>query len=281
MNRYNINQYFFKDVPYSKEKQYVNGLAGTGQPCVKYPSLDFKPDALYALGSPIAMFNCIRGVESLGLDFCLPTCKNFFNIFHPYDPIAYRIEPLINPQLRDVKPFLIPHHKGRKRMHLELKDTMARVGADIKQKLIESIRNTWSSMWKTQPPPDQHLEKVVEEEMEKEELNSEAKEENNQEKEVTPEMLGKLNDGRRIDYVLQEAPFEMINEYLFAMRSHVCYWESEDTMLVMLREIYNALGVSPDISLPQQTMTVQRSRTTHEENDISPSDYPSTSRGSS
>ena len=36
--------------------------------------------------------------------------------------------------------------------------------------------------------------------------------------------LGKLNEARRIDYVLQEAPLEFFNEYLFALTSHVCYW---------------------------------------------------------
>lgn len=36
--------------------------------------------------------------------------------------------------------------------------------------------------------------------------------------------LGSINAGRRIDYVLQEAPLEIINEYLFAITSHVCYW---------------------------------------------------------
>ncbi|XP_069364433.1 mucin-3A isoform X2 [Maniola hyperantus] len=267
--------------PVSTDKQYVTGTAGTGQPCVNYPRLDFCPDTLYALGSPIAIFECIRGVQTLGLDFCLPTCKNFFNIFHPYDPIAYRLEPMVNPLLRDVKPYQIPHHKGRKRMHLELKDTMARVGADIKQKLMESIRSTWSSMWKTQPPPDTQLEKVVEEEIEKEALNSESKEDQVQENEVTPEMLGNLNDGRRIDHVLQEAPFEMINEYIFAMSSHVCYWESEDTMLVMLREIYNAIGVTPDCSVPQHTMTVQRSRLTEDSFSLDSPDSPSTSRSGS
>ena len=30
---------------------------------------------------------------------------------------------------------MIPHHMGRKRMHLELKDTMTRVGGDIKAKV--------------------------------------------------------------------------------------------------------------------------------------------------
>lgn len=36
--------------------------------------------------------------------------------------------------------------------------------------------------------------------------------------------LGKLNDSKRIDYVLQEAPLEFFNEYIFALSSHVCYW---------------------------------------------------------
>jgi DDHD domain len=37
-------------------------------------------------------------------------------------------------------------------------------------------------------------------------------------------LLGKLNGGRRVDYVLQEAPIESVNEYFFALSSHVCYW---------------------------------------------------------
>lgn len=64
------------------------------------------------------MFVTVRGLESLGEHFALPTCPGFFNIFHPYDPVAYRIESLINSELGGVRPVLIPHHKGRKRMHL-------------------------------------------------------------------------------------------------------------------------------------------------------------------
>ncbi|CAB3258257.1 unnamed protein product [Arctia plantaginis] len=223
------------------EKQYVPGPAGTGRPGVLYPRLEFEPAALYALGSPIAIFECIRGVESLGAEFALPTCKNFFNIFHPYDPIAYRIEPLINSRLKELKPYLIPHHKGRKRMHLELKDTMARVGADLKQKLVESLRNTWNK-WKS-TPTDGSLEQVVEEDLEREQL-FENKEELAKERELsTPEMLGRLNGGRRVDYVLQEAPLEMINEYLFAMSSHVGYWELKPDDFAA-REIYSALESS-------------------------------------
>ena len=31
---------------------------------------------------------------------------------------AYRVEPLINPSTSGLKPVLVPHYKGRKRLHL-------------------------------------------------------------------------------------------------------------------------------------------------------------------
>ena len=55
-----------------------------------------------------------------------------------------------------------------------------------------------------------------------------------------------LNEGNRIDYALQEAPFETFNEYVFALSSHLCYWESEDTFLFMLKDIYGQMDVLPD-----------------------------------
>jgi hypothetical protein len=36
--------------------------------------------------------------------------------------------------------------------------------------------------------------------------------------------IGVLNNGRRVDHVLQEKPIEKLNEYLFALSSHLCYW---------------------------------------------------------
>ena len=79
------------------------------------------------------MFLTFRGIEKLGTDFKFPTCDEFFNIFHPFDPVAYRFEPLVcaNPIL---KPVLMPHHKGRKRMHLELRENLTKVGEDLNWK---------------------------------------------------------------------------------------------------------------------------------------------------
>ena len=39
---------------------------------------------------------------------------------------------------------------------------------------------------------------------------------------------------------------ESFNEYLFALASHLCYWDSEDTCLMILREIYSTKNILPD-----------------------------------
>lgn len=46
----------------------------------------------------------------------------------------------------------------------------------------------------------------------------------NQEAQRKDVAVGMLNGGRRFDYVLQEKPFEVVNQYLFAIQSHLCYW---------------------------------------------------------
>ena len=71
----------------SIEVPYERGVAGTGQPTVRYAKLNFEPANMFAMGSPIGLFVTVRGVSSFGLDFKLPTCKSFYNIFHPVSKI--------------------------------------------------------------------------------------------------------------------------------------------------------------------------------------------------
>ncbi|KAF7496616.1 Phospholipase DDHD2 [Sarcoptes scabiei] len=210
--------------------------------------INFKPKCLFALGSPLAAFLTIRNIN-LDLNFKLPTCEGFFNIFHPYDPVAYRIEPMIDKSFADLKPELIPHHKGRKRIHLELKDSFQKVGTDLKQKLVSSLKiamdsfyglaRTYlveqessmqsNSLYSTESKPDSATD-----------LNREIQNEPIESCDVqSMPNLGLLNRGRRLDYVLQERPIEIFNEYVFAIASHSCYWLSEDTCLLMLKELYD------------------------------------------
>ncbi|XP_073832752.1 phosphatidic Acid Phospholipase A1 isoform X2 [Musca autumnalis] len=300
----------------AKSISYTMGPAGTGQPFINYGQLIFQPKKFFALGSPVGMFVTIRGIDKLGLDFRLPTCPGFYNIFHPYDPVAYRIEALVNPDLSGVRPVLIPHHKGRKRMHLELKETMARVSTDLKHRFLDKFKNTFDSVnffgplaskskKETEEMMEKEVQKVIEMQMQMEHQRggpSTSGGSQQQSQSQTPNQehmspgdepqssssqhlpllhaprartdsvstavsddmveidfpLGKLNDSKRIDYVLQEAPLEFINEYIFALSSHVCYWDSEDTILFVMKEIYAGLGISPDSQVPQQTMTIER-----------------------
>lgn len=231
---------------------------GTGQVSVVYHTLDFEPRNFFALGSPIGMFLTVRGVERIEENYRLPTCKGFFNIYHPLDPVAYRIEPMILPEV-ELDPVLVPHHKGRKRLHLELKESLSRMGSDLKQGFISSLKTAWQTLndfARAHTSSIQLHEQLAmvasqikaEEEMQKDEDDSKLVVESpeSMKEEETQVKVGMLNGGNRIDYVLQEKPIESFNEYLFALQSHLCYWESEDTALLILKEIYKSMDVRPE-----------------------------------
>uniref|UniRef100_A0A8C4E8B8 SEC23 interacting protein n=1 Tax=Dicentrarchus labrax TaxID=13489 RepID=A0A8C4E8B8_DICLA len=224
---------------------------GTGQVSVVYHALDFEPVNFFALGSPIGMFLTVRGLEKIEETYQLPTCKGFFNIYHPLDPVAYRIEPMILPDL-DLKPVLIPHHKGRKRLHLELKESLTRMGSDLKHGFISSLKSAWQTLNEfarahTASAQLQAELAIVANQIEEQEKQHKIAESPEPQKEEEPQVkIGMLNGGNRIDYVLQEKPIESFNEYLFALQSHLCYWESEDTALLLLKEIYKSMGIHPE-----------------------------------
>lgn len=233
---------------------YEHFDVGIGQVSIDYPQLAFHPQTFFAFGSPIGMFLTVRGLKRIDPNYTFPTCKSFYNIYHPYDPVAYRIEPMIVSDV-DLEPMLIPHHKGRKRMHLELKDSLTRMGMDIKNNVWGSLRTAWQSFARLPVaalPPVEAEETSIEGNLQEPQGEfAEAESPVSEEEQEQPEIkVGTLNGGRRIDYVLQEKPIESFNEYLFAIQSHLCYWESEDTALLVLKEIYDKLGVA--FEQPQQ-----------------------------
>ncbi len=73
------------------------------------------------------------------------SCR-FYNIFHPYDPVAYRIEPLIDRALQLKKPALVDHHAGKRLVHQidELKESF--------EDKIKTFKRWW--MDSTAPPQE-------------------------------------------------------------------------------------------------------------------------------
>ncbi|XP_063932194.1 SEC23-interacting protein-like isoform X2 [Zophobas morio] len=149
----------------------------------KHPChLDFYPHSLVCLGSPLGWYLRASGHE-LSPAFYLPACRHVYNVFHPLDPFACRLEPLIQPEYINVPPVQIPHHKGRKRLHLELKDFGSSLIASLwynalSQDIIESEPTLEEGEEKTAPSNFDHFS-------------------------------SEMNAQCRIDFVLQESPIEI------------------------------------------------------------------------
>ncbi|BDD60533.1 hypothetical protein MPDQ_001127 [Monascus purpureus] len=117
-----------------------------------YP-LDFECEELFCLGSPIALFQMLKGktiagrstlgsknggntidiqspaeivhrpsaprhsvilegdLNDISPTVSSPNCRRLYNIFHPSDPVSYRIEPLISPAMAALKPQPLPSVK--------------------------------------------------------------------------------------------------------------------------------------------------------------------------
>ena len=83
------------------------------------------------MGSPIGLFLTLRGAQSALADpsFALSAAKNLVNIYHPSDPVAYRLEPLLTDKAFADAAFVPAADssfagKNGVRFHLQSKKTM-------------------------------------------------------------------------------------------------------------------------------------------------------------
>jgi DDHD domain len=127
--------------------------------------LDFAVEDFYAVGSPIGLFQMIKGKgisarhvpdqslaeEALGgkpasldtsdlLSTSSPQCTQMYNIFHPTDPVAYRLEPLISSAMKDLKPQPLPYVKKG------IFDVPGQGLSGIGMRVGQSVSGLWSSM---------------------------------------------------------------------------------------------------------------------------------------
>jgi hypothetical protein len=135
-------------------------------------TLEFKAENLFIMGSPLAVFLALRGRQTFfgnlifnsdlwtvfllffqGVrpsgrgtqDHILPKhiCKRLFNIFHPSDAVAYRLEPLILKHYATKSPIEIQKNgdvcykelnKKRSALNVDLKSTLSTKASFIKKK---------------------------------------------------------------------------------------------------------------------------------------------------
>lgn len=113
------------------------------QPSSTTSAFTFECEEFFCLGSPVALFEMLKGKTiaghptkgdeyngeeerskqqstTLGTGITInenqfavstPKCRQLYNIFHPSDPVSYRMEPLISPAMSSLKPQPLPSVK--------------------------------------------------------------------------------------------------------------------------------------------------------------------------
>jgi hypothetical protein len=72
-----------------------------------------------------------------------PKCGQLFNIFHPADPISYRIEPLVSKAMAQLKPQPLPYTKrGLFSSNGQIVGGISGIG----QSVTRSVSNMWASL---------------------------------------------------------------------------------------------------------------------------------------
>ena len=214
-------------------------------PSTQIEKLDFDIYHLFTVGSPIGMFLLLSGLiirpvsSPPMLKTSRPKVKALYNIFHAYDPVAHRIEPLFSPTLATLKPFQVPYTKGG------LTQTMmgvSQAGSEVIERgkrvfsgLYSSTTNMMMSLTKITPNPEEiemdnagngnERRKSVGSSTPADTSKPVLSSEPNKSQQAAIERLITLNPNGRLDYVLQETILE--NPYLSSLAVHMSYWNDQ------------------------------------------------------
>lgn len=217
---------------YAMEEGADKATNGTFGPSLTRPmtaAIPFEPEHTFFWGSPLGIFLTLRGAHpvfeelrddsvSLVSTFTLPT-KSLYNIFHPSDPVAYRIEPLLLPQNFDpddlpAPVFLTPPGKDV-RLHLKAKQ----LGDVVRRSLFEPKRKSgWALVESAISALGTEITATEGDESTRSALT--------QFSTSTKFPLGGKSD--RVDFSLQT---ELINnDYISAVTAHSCYFSHKDIL---------------------------------------------------
>ena len=252
-------------------------------------NLKFEVDKFFIVGSPLGCFLSLRGInQSLGVGLgtprsaplmtCnpavpgshdgLPKVNRLYNIFHPYDPVAYRLEPLAYSKrdLEGKRVALIELVGGGRRIHIaaqELGDNVSSAASRFGTSVAEVFKFGRKSKDETEDKTaeDSSLQEMdVDTQGETFSVSFAAPGSNGEESSKSrisrivggclPSQLGRPTaDQGRIDFSLQEASLE--HQYLAAIGAHFQYWCSPDIALFVYRAI-NGKDVLSGKALPEQ-----------------------------
>ena len=178
------------------------------------------------------------------IQYEMPAVKHLFNVFHPHDPVAYRVEPLISSQFASIPPMLVPYHRGGYRLHIAVK------------KGIQQVHDTWHNMWTTLHQTATSLVTCFRGMFG---FSSSASSNSRdgggsshrsspastllsaQERKTMRQLTG--SEEGRIDYMLQEPSFQ--HQYIQALSCHFSAWQDMDIVFFVIRHLYRNIPATP------------------------------------
>ncbi|EDO40974.1 predicted protein [Nematostella vectensis] len=249
----NLEAKLKSQIEFDQNRRGENG--STAEDVCQY-ALKFKVENLFSVGSPLAVFLTLRGLRPQDdvEDHVLPksVCKKMLNIYHPADPVAYRMEPLISEEYSSVPPIQLHRFDSHKLGYLEEKKPARESGGwkffNYKVGYSKSSEEPRSRSGSTASDSDAPEDEIVivghsvpqggrEDQCDGDRGKAKEKKSgwisswfgSSQRKSV--ESDGQyLSD--RLDYVLREGYME--SNYWSAVTSHVSYWTSSDVARFVL-----------------------------------------------
>ncbi|KAG5417160.1 hypothetical protein I9W82_004793 [Candida metapsilosis] len=245
----------------------LSGQSGTIKGSIDVTrDLGFEVENLFLAGSPVGMFKLLEGKNiearsskdyepSKDAPAVAPKCKNLYNVFHPCDPVAYRIEPLVSPKFGDFKP--VPVQFAVKGFNSQMTE-LASYGDEITEKISSAVK--WLNFTKKEKTTDP---KTVEEKAwqenalgdiissiaftEKESADKEDRDGDGEaRRKLTPKeltILTSLNESGRIDYSLPMGVLDF--SLVSAVSAHISYFEDENTAGFIMKELLSKRGTTP------------------------------------
>ncbi|XP_028400349.1 protein retinal degeneration B-like isoform X2 [Dendronephthya gigantea] len=200
----------------------------------KVRKLEFDVSRFFAFGSPIGLVllhKRLSAFSSTGTGApAKPACSQVYNLFHPFEPLSARIEPLILPQLSQIPSVNVPRYQKFPRGDGVSNDVMAMIGGRPelfreKPKIGEKVKvsRTCSNISTCSTLSTDALDFSV--------------------SDSVREGVQRWWGSERIDYSLyspknlQQLPLSVL-----CPLSHISYWDSKDVVAFMVRQIFDING---------------------------------------
>ncbi|XP_055385938.1 protein retinal degeneration B isoform X2 [Condylostylus longicornis] len=202
----------------SEISKYDTNPKATSNNDIKIKKLDFEVNDFFMFGTPLAVMLAFRRIREPRYNITKPNCQQVYNMFHPTDPAASRIEPLLSARFSSLSPVNIPRY------------AKLPLGSGHPIHLLETIHSNSRLFNDIYSSKQKRLSEVS--------VHSYSSEHNENSLSALNILQNKWWGTKRIDYALYcpdgltSFPTQAL-PHLF----HASYWESVDVIAFVLRQI--------------------------------------------